>query len=63
MTAEQAREALTRAIEESARLIRKPPSRARDARLAQLDREKRRLVRLYREVKRERSHVREERIR
>ena len=62
MTAEQAREALTRAIEESVRLIRKPPSRARDARLAQLDREKRRLVRLYREVKRERSHVRVERI-
>ena len=48
MTAEQARDALLKAIEESARLARLPPTAARKARQRQLDREKARLARLYR---------------
>ena len=49
MTAEQAREALKAAILESARLAKLPPTAARKGRQAQLDREKARLARLYRD--------------
>lgn len=46
MTGEQARDALRAAILESARLVRLPATHARRARQAQLDREKRRLLRI-----------------
>lgn len=49
MTAEQAAAALKAAIQESARLVLLPPTAARRARQKQLEREKARLARLYRD--------------
>ncbi len=59
-TAAQTRAALLKAIEESARLARLPPTAARRARQKQLDGEKARLARLYRRKAGEDAREREE---